>query len=88
VTAAVSAGFFLRAWREVVPFTLALAGTAQLHDFGAVMLHLPGTAKSYAVEAPVVFWTVGPLLWLAPWGLVLSVHLGVRRWFSFGTRPV
>ena len=46
------------AWLMVFSPMLLAAGT-QLYDYVAVLNHSPGSAKSWAIGAPLLFWSVG-----------------------------
>ena len=52
-------GAYLANSKRVVVAGMLLAAGTQLYDYVAVLNHSPGSAKSWAIEAPLLFWSVG-----------------------------
>jgi hypothetical protein len=86
--AALLVASLLRRWWEILPFAVALGALRQVYHFGAVLLAFPGTAKSFAREGPLEYWTVFSLLSIAGWAVTLAVILAARRWLGESGRPL
>jgi hypothetical protein len=70
------AGIHVRSWRKLFVYSAVAGLTAHLFDFGAALLHVPATAKSWAHEAPVLFWTAGPVMQCLAWAMVIGAVWG------------
>ena len=71
-------GCFLRG-RELLVAGLATGVLVQLYGALAAMLDSPGYVKSYAIETPWLFWTVGLVMVSACSTVLLTLGAALRR---------
>lgn len=68
-------GSKLRTWYEFFVYSISAVLVSQVYDFMAAGLHQPGYLKSFAVESPLYFWTVGTFFnWL---GVAIAFGIGM-----------
>jgi hypothetical protein len=68
-------GSKLRAWFEFFIYSIAATLVSQIYDFTAASLHQTGYLKSFAIESPLYFWTVGSFFnWL---GVAIAFGIGM-----------
>lgn len=81
-------GSKLRTWSEFFIYSIAAMLVSQIYDFTAASLHQPGYLKSFAVESPLYFWTVGSFFgWI---GVAIAFGIGMylgRKFNLGGKRP-
>jgi hypothetical protein len=79
-------GAHLATIRRVIVAGFLMAAGTQVHDYCAALRHSPGHAKSWAIEAPAYFWSVGAAISLW-WAIgLLSIGMLARRLVAIGTR--
>ena len=79
-------GAYLATIRRVTVAGFLLAAGTQLYDYCAALRHSPGHVKSWAIEAPAYFWSVGAAVNVS-WAIgLLSIGMLARRATAAGTR--
>jgi hypothetical protein len=79
VSAGLAGGAYLASPKRIVLAGMLAAASIQIVDYVAALNHLPGRLKAWAIEAPLLFWSVGTAVatsWLVA---VLLIGLLARK---------
>jgi hypothetical protein len=78
IFAGLAGGALLTRWFHTVAGAALSAIAVQGYGHAAAVLHSPGWGKSLALEAPLEFWTIGLLLVVFAFGVLLLLGRVVR----------